>query len=262
MRILMIGDVIGKPGRTAVTALVLELRREYGIDLVIANGENTAGGFGITPDTAQELMAGDVDVITSGNHIWKQKEIIPYITEEWPLLRPANYPPGTPGRGYIRLGEIAILNLMGRVFMSPLDCPFRTADQVLGEMNGANPPKVIIVDFHAEATSEKQAMGWYLDGRVSAVLGTHTHVPTADARILPNGTAYVTDVGMAGPSNSVIGSDISAVLAGFLTGMPRRFTVPEGPVTFNSVFVEIDDSSGKATSIQRVDRTVNLDGRS
>ena len=257
MRILMIGDVIGNPGRKAVRALVPDLRREFDIDLVIANGENSAGGFGITPDTAQELMEGEVDVITSGNHIWKQKEIISYINEEWPLIRPANYPPGTPGRGHIRIGQTLVLNLMGRVFMSPLDCPFRTADQALKEADGADPPKVIIVDLHAEATSEKQAMAWYLDGRVSAVLGTHTHVATADARILPKGTAFVTDVGMAGPYNSVIGSDVQAVLEGFITQMPRRLTVPQGPVMLNSVLVDVDEEKGIATNIQRIDKMVN-----
>lgn len=256
MRILMIGDVIGEPGRKAIRNLVPGLRREYKIDLVIANGENTAGGFGITPDTALDLMAGGVDIITSGNHVWKQKEIIPYINEEWPLIRPANYPPGTPGRGHIRLGQTLVLNLMGRVFMSPLDCPFRTVDYLLEEIKRIDPPKVIIVDFHAEATSEKQAMAWYLDGRVSAVLGTHTHVGTADARILPNGTAYVTDVGMTGPYNSVIGSDIRAVLEGFITQMPRRLTVSKGPVILNSVLVDIDEKIGTATNIQRIDRMV------
>ena len=260
MRILMVGDVIGKPGRQAVQALVPRLRREHEIDLVIANGENTAGGFGITPETAQELMDGEVDVITCGNHVWKQKEIIPYINEEWPLIRPANYPPGTPGRGYIRLGQTLVLNTMGRVFMNTLDCPFRTTDQILKEVDGLNPPKVIIVDFHAEATSEKQAMAWYLDGRVSAVLGTHTHVATADARILPKGTAFVTDVGMTGPYNSVIGSDIRAVLEGFVTQMPRRFTVAQGPVILNSVMVDIDEEEGRATNIQRMDRMMTSNG--
>ena len=254
MRVLMVGDVIGKPGRKAVQALVPGLRREYEIDLVIANGENTAGGFGITPDTALELMDGEVDIITSGNHIWKQKEIIPYMDEESPLLRPANYPPGTPGRGHIRLGQTMVLNLMGRVFMAALDCPFRSADQILEEVKGINPPKVIIVDFHAEATSEKQAMGWYLDGRVSAILGTHTHVATADARILPQGTAYVTDVGMTGPYNSVIGSEVSSVMERFITQMPQRLAVAGGPVILNSVLVDINEEDGRATNVQRVDR--------
>ena len=254
MRILMIGDVIGHPGRNAIASLVPGLRSELQLDMVIANGENTAGGFGITPDTARELIDSDVDVITSGNHIWKQKEIIPFINEEWPLLRPANYPNGVPGRGYIRLGETVVISLMGRVFMSAIDCPFRTVDQLLKEINGMDPPKAIIVDFHAEATSEKQAMGWYLDGRVSAVLGTHTHVATADARILPKGTAFVTDVGMTGPYNSVIGSEIGGVLAGFLTQMPRRLTVASGPVILNSVMVEIDEQRRVATEICRIDR--------
>ena len=257
MRILMIGDVIGQPGRKAVQSLVPDLRREYEIDLVVANGENSAGGFGITPDTAQEMMGADVDVITSGNHIWKQKEIIPYMNEEWPLIRPANYPPGVPGRGHIRVGETVVINLMGRVFMSPLECPFRTADQVLDEVNGMNPPKYIIVDFHAEATSEKQAMAWYLDGRVSAVLGTHTHVATADARVLPQGTAFVSDVGMTGPYNSVIGNEIRSVLEGFITQMPRRMAIPHGPVIMNSVLVDVNQDDGKATNIQRVDRMVD-----
>ena len=254
MRVLMIGDVIGKPGRQAIRSLVPDLRREFKIDLVVANGENSAGGFGITPETAEELLEGSVDIITSGNHIWKQKEIIPFINEEWPLIRPANYPPGTPGRGHIRIGDTLVLNLMGRVFMNTLDCPFRAVDQLLAEVNGMNPAKVVIVDFHAEATSEKQAMAWYLDGRVSAVVGTHTHVPTADARILPKGTAFVTDLGMTGPYDSIIGSDIGTVLNGFLTQMPRRLTVPNGPVMMNSVLVDVDEGAGLATGIQRIDR--------
>lgn len=233
------------------------LREEYGIGLVIANGENSAGGFGVTPDTAEEILSGEVDVITSGNHIWKQKEIIPYINEEWPLIRPANYPPETPGRGYIRMGDTVVINLMGRVFMASLDCPFRAADQILREVKDVSPPKVIIVDFHAEATSEKQAMGWYLDGRVTAVLGTHTHVATADGRLLHKGTAYITDVGMAGPRNSVIGCETGAVIEGFLTQMPRKFTVPKGPVVLNAVLVDIDDETGMATGIQRLDRIVD-----
>ncbi len=257
MRILMIGDVIGKPGREAIQSLVPGLRRELKIDLVVANGENSAGGFGLTPETAEEILDGAVDIITSGNHIWKQKEIIPYISEEWPLIRPANYPPGTPGKGHMRVGNTLVVNLMGRVFMNTLDCPFRAADQLLAEVNGTNPAKVVVVDFHAEATSEKQAMAWYLDGRVSAVVGTHTHVPTADARILPKGTAFVTDLGMTGPYNSIIGSEVGAVLNGFLTQMPRRLTVPNGPVMMNSVLVEVDDESGAATGIQRIDRMMN-----
>ncbi len=255
MRILMIGDVIGQPGRRAVRQLVPQLREEFSIDLVIANGENTAGGFGITLDTAEELLQNGVDILTSGNHIWDQKEIIPHMGEGLPLIRPANYP-DAPGRGYLIQDGVMVLNLMGRVFMPTLDCPFRTANQVLDEAKTEGAPPVIIVDFHAEATSEKQGLGWYLDGRVSAVLGTHTHVGTVDARILPKGTAYLTDVGMTGPINSVIGSDTNAVLDRFLTGMPQRLPVAGGPVMLNSVLMDIDPETGKALSIQRIDRMV------
>jgi metallophosphoesterase (TIGR00282 family) len=255
LRILMIGDVIGQPGRRAVRQLVPQLREEFSIDLVIANGENTAGGFGITLDTAEELLQNGVDILTSGNHIWDQKEIIPHMGEGLPLIRPANYPEA-PGRGYLIQDGVMVLNLMGRVFMPTLDCPFRTANQVLDEAKTEGAPPVIIVDFHAEATSEKQGLGWYLDGRVSAVLGTHTHVGTVDARILPKGTAYLTDVGMTGPINSVIGSDTNAVLDRFLTGMPQRLPVAGGPVMLNSVLMDIDPETGKALSIQRIDRMV------
>jgi len=251
----MIGDVIGQPGRRAISRMVPALRREYGLDLVVANGENAAGGFGITLETAHELLESGVDVLTSGNHIWDQKEIIPHLDEGLPLLRPANYP-DAPGRGYLVLGDVVVLNLMGRVFMAPLDCPFRTADQLLREVKANGTPRVILVDFHAEATSEKQAMGWYLDGVVSAVFGTHTHVGTVDARILPKGTGYVTDVGMTGPVNSVIGSDTGAVLERFLTAMPQRLPVAEGPVMLNSVLVDVDPGTGKALTISRVDRMV------
>ncbi len=251
----MIGDIIGRPGRRAVRSLVPELRDEYDIDLVIANAENTAGGFGLTLDTAEELLNSGVDVLTSGNHIWDQKEIIPHMDEGLPLLRPANYP-DSPGRGYLVQDGVMVVNLMGRVFMAPLECPFRTADDLLRETQAPDRPKVIIVDFHAEATSEKQGLGWYLDGRVSAVLGTHTHVGTVDARILPRGTAYLTDVGMTGPVNSVIGSDTGPVLERFLTGMPQRLTVASGPVTMNSVLIDVDRDTGQATAIQRIDRTV------
>lgn len=256
MRALMIGDVIGRPGRRAVRQLVPDLRRELEIDLVVANGENSAGGFGITPDTAQELLEGGVDVITSGNHVWKKKEIIPYMQEEMPLIRPSNFPPEVPGRGYLTVGGTLVINLMGRVFMEALDCPFREANRVIQESVGLSSPRVILVDFHAEATSEKQALGWYLDGRVSAVVGTHTHVATADARVLPEGTAYVSDLGMVGPINSVIGTDPNTVVEKFLSQTPRVFNVAAGPVVFNSVLIDVDEDSGKATGIQRVDRMV------
>ncbi|MBI3954002.1 MAG: TIGR00282 family metallophosphoesterase [Chloroflexi bacterium] len=252
MRVLMVGDVVGKPGRRAVRALVPALRQELGLDLVIANGENAAGGYGITPATTQELLESGVDVLTSGNHIWDQKEIIPCLDQEVPLLRPLNYPPGTPGRGFLRLGDVLIINLMGRVFMQPLEHPFRAVDQFLQGL--AERPPVIIVDFHAEATSEKQAMGWYLDGRASAVLGTHIHVPTADARILPGGTAFVTDVGMVGPRDSVIGDTVESVLERFLTLRPNRLQVAEGPVRFCAVLIDVDRASGRALAIERVDR--------
>ncbi len=252
----MIGDIIGRPGRQALKAILPGLRQELAIDYVIANGENTAGGFGITSDTAYELLDNGVDLLTSGNHIWDQKEIIPYMDEGLPLIRPANYP-NAPGRGYLIYDGIMVLNLMGRVFMPALDCPFRTADAVLNEVAESENPKVIIVDFHAEATSEKQGLGWYLDGRVSAVLGTHTHVGTVDAKILPKGTAYLSDVGMTGPINSVIGSNVGDVLERFLTGLPQRLNVATGPSVLNSVLMDIDPETGKATSIQRIDRTAD-----
>lgn len=254
----MIGDVIGRPGREAVRRILPGLRRERGIDLVIANGENAAGGFGLTIETASELLDAGVDVITSGNHIWDKKEFIPYLDEArgdgLPVLRPANYPQA-PGVGVLRRKGAAVINLMGRVFMPQLDCPFRAADRLLAELRGEEEaPRVVIVDFHAEATSEKQAMGWYLDGRVSGVFGTHTHVGTVDARILPGGTAYLTDVGMTGPADSVIGSDVGDVLRRFLTSMPNNLSVAKGPCVFNAALAEIDDLTGCARSVERVDR--------
>lgn len=254
----MIGDIIGKPGRRAIRETLPNLRHNLELDIVVANGENTAGGFGITPETAQELLESGVDVITTGNHIWKQKDIIPYLNEEWPILRPANYPSTAPGRGHITLSNLTVVNIMGRVFMNSLDCPFRTMDQILSEIGQLNASTTIIVDFHAEATSEKQALGWYLDGKVSAVVGTHTHVGTSDCRILPNGTAYLTDVGMCGPYNSVIGCEIGPVIEGFVTQMPKKFTIPDGPVLMNAVQIDIDDSTGKATNIQRIDKLIDL----
>ena len=253
MRILMIGDVVGRPGRRAIEALLPDLRDELHLDLVLANGENTASGFGITLDTANELLSSGVDIITSGNHIWDQREIIPHLESTLPILRPLNYPPDTPGRGYLRTGNALIVNLIGRLFVGTFDCPFRAIDKLLKEL--PDPPKVIVVDFHAEATSEKEAMGWFLDGRVSAMVGTHTHVPTADARILPKGTAYVSDLGMVGALNSVIGAETEEALARFVTQMPQRLRIPtKGPLRFNSVLVEVDEATGKATDIVRVDR--------
>ncbi|MBI4308122.1 MAG: TIGR00282 family metallophosphoesterase [Chloroflexi bacterium] len=253
MRILVIGDVVGKPGRRAVRALVPSLRKEHHVDFVIANGENAAGGFGITLETVQEFLECGIDVVTTGNHVWDQKDIIPHLDGELPILRPHNYPPGVPGRGYVKSGDVLVVNLMGRTFMADLDCPFRAADRVLAEVSPK--PPVIVVDFHGEATSEKQAMGWYLDGRVSAVLGTHTHVGTVDVRILPKGTAFVTDIGMVGPRDSIIGDEVQSVLQRFLTQMPTRFDVAKGTVVFSSVLIDVDGETGQARSIQRLDRT-------
>ena len=249
----MVGDVIGRPGRRAARALLPGLRQEYAIDLIIANGENAAGGIGITTQTADELFESDVDVITSGNHIWAQREIIPTLDSSPAILRPLNYPNGVPGHGYFIRGEAMVVNLIGRTFIGNFDCPFRAIDQLLEDLADNKPP-VIIVDFHAEATSEKVAMGWYLDGRVSAVLGTHTHVGTVDARLLPKGTAHITDVGMTGPLDSVIGDDVNTVLTRFLTQLPYRISVGKGSVILNSVLVEIEEKTGRAKHIKRIDR--------
>ena len=245
--------MIGKPGRRAVQSLLPELIQQHEVDLVIANGENSAGGFGITLETAQELFQSGVNIITTGNHAWDQREIIPHLNGELPILRPYNYPSGVPGKGYLTKGRVMIVNLMGRTFMpTTIDCPFRAMDSLLSQI--PNKPPVIIVDFHGEATSEKGAMGWYLNGRVSAVLGTHTHVGTIDALVLPKGTAYVTDVGMVGPRDSVIGDDPEPVIERFLTGMPKRLSVGRGQVVrFSSVLVKVDGDSGKAVEIQRID---------
>ncbi len=252
MLILVIGDLVGRPGRKAISQLLPGLRQQYGLDLIIANAENVAGGVGITLATAKELLESGVDVLTSGNHIWAQKEIIPYLDSEMPILRPLNYPPRVPGKGYLVTGGVAVVNLMGRVFIGDFDCPFRAMDQLLAKLE----QKIIIVDFHAEATSEKVAMGRYLDGRVSAVLGTHTHVGTIDAQILPGGTAYVSDIGMSGPIDSVIGDDTEAVIQRFLTQIPHRLGVGKGKTAFNAILVGVDDETGKAISIERIYREV------
>lgn len=254
MNVLFIGDVVGAPGRRAVAELLDRAVDRYFIDLVVANGENAAGGLGITPAVADELLNTEIDILTSGNHIWKHKEIIPYLEESDRLLRPANYPPKTPGRGYtlvkIASGEpAAILNLEGRVFMSPLECPFRTADQVLEAL--PKEVKIIIVDMHAEATSEKLAMGWYLAGRVSAVVGTHTHVQTADERILPGGTGYITDAGMTGPVDSVIGMKKEIILERFLSQRPQPFKVATQNIQLQGVVLKID-SQGHCQKLTRL----------
>lgn len=253
----MIGDIIGKPGRQTLARLLPQLRSELNIDLVTANAENTAGGFGLTPKTARNLLDAGVDVMTSGNHIWDKKDILPHM-DELPLLRPANYY-GAPGRGWMMHGDVMVLNLQGRVFMPPIDCPFREADKRLAEAETelGRSPRVVLVDFHAEATSEKQGLGWYLDGRVSAVVGTHTHVGTADARVLPGGTAYVSDLGMTGPMDSVIGTETAPVLERFRTGLPQRFKPADGPCVLNSVLIDIDSETGRAADIVRIDRTID-----
>lgn len=257
MHILAIGDVIGKPGRETVRKLLPDLRQQYKLNLVIANAENTAGGMGLTLATAKELFDAGVDILTSGNHIWDQKEIIPYLDGNLPIIRPYNYPPGVPGKGYFIRGNVAVINLIGRTFMNNYDCPFRTMDSLLAGFRKNYP--IIIVDFHAEATSEKVAMGRYLDGRVSAVVGTHTHVGTIDAKVFPQRTAHITDIGMVGPLESIIGDDINAVVNRFLTVIPQRLAVGKGNKNiFNSVMINVDDKSGQALSIERLDREVDI----
>ncbi|MBI2853870.1 MAG: YmdB family metallophosphoesterase [Chloroflexi bacterium] len=254
MRILATGDLVGRPGRYALQVLLPQLRTELGLDLVIANGENLAGGVGITPDTAREVLGYGVDVITTGNHVWLHKDIIPYIDSGAPIVRPMNYPPGVPGRGYLEKNGVIVANLIGQTFMGSFDCPFRAMDHMLSKLGSS--PHIIFVDFHAEATSEKVAMGRYLDGRVTAVLGTHTHVGTIDSMLLPGGTAYVTDIGMTGPMDSVIGDDVDAVLERFLTKMPRRITVGGGKTIFNAMLVDVDPATGQAKGIRRIQREV------
>jgi metallophosphoesterase (TIGR00282 family) len=255
LKILFVADVVGHPGRDAVKALLPGLRKELSPDLVVLNGENAAGGFGLTAKIAAELKGSGADVITTGNHVFAQKEFVGELPNLERVLRPANYPPPAPGQGWCLVDagghQVLVMNLIGRIFLDPLDDPFRAADAILA----AHPETgVVFCDMHAEATSEKTAMGWYLNGRVSAVVGTHTHIPTADARVLPGGTAYVTDVGMVGPRDGCIGMDKDVVIQRFLSGVPNRFVVAPGPVTFNSVLVTINSSTGRATSIQRVDR--------
>lgn len=259
MLALFIGDIVGRQGRECVGRLVPALRAQYGLHLVVANGENAAGGFGITPQIADEILASGVDAITLGNHTWAQSEIIPYLLNtNAPVIRPLNFPPGTPGRGVVTVRasngvRVTIMNVLGRLFMEPLESPFRSVTEALIAVPRGTP---VIVDVHAEATSEKMALGYHLDGRVSAVLGTHTHVPTADVRVLPKGTLYVTDVGMVGPRDSIIGADKESMLQRFLTQMPVRSAKRDrfdGPVSFSSVLLEIDEATGKGISIRRLD---------
>ena len=260
MRILFIGDIFGRPGRTIVKERLAELVKAHNIDLVLANGENSAAGFGITPPLAEELFELGIEVLTTGNHVWDKREIVEYfqMADGIPhsparrLLRPANYPPGMPGMGFYqgKKGDVpyAVINLQGRVFMTANDDPFRVADCLLKEISA----KIVLVDIHAEATSEKISMGWYLDGRVTAVVGTHTHIPTADERVLPKGTAYITDVGMTGPYDSVIGIKKELILEKFLTNMPTRFEPATGDARLCAVVVDADESTGRARSIQRL----------
>ncbi len=255
MRVLFVGDIVGSAGRKVLRRYLPELQQEHEVDFTIANVENAAGGFGITADIARDILDYGVDVMTSGNHIWDKKEVVQYFSKEPRLLRPGNYPPGLPGTDSFvaatRVGVMAaVLNLQGRVFMPIIDCPFRRAEVQIERLS--RQAQVIIVDFHAEATSEKMAFSWFLDGKVSAVIGTHTHIPTADERILPQGTAYISDVGMTGSYNSVIGMKVEGSLSRFLTGIPSRFeSAKESPV-LSSVLLDIDEESGKARSIQRV----------
>jgi hypothetical protein len=255
MNILLFGDVVGKPGRRALARALPQLAETHRADLVVVNGENAAGGFGITEAIVREIIGMGAHMITTGNHVWDKREGVACLADDR-VLRPANYPDGAPGRGTRILHlpssgrTVGILNLAGRVFMTALDCPFRTADRLIDSLRAET--STIIVDFHAEATSEKEAMGYYLDGRVSAVIGTHTHVQTADARVLESGTAYITDVGMTGPRDSVIGMDRAAVLERFLTGVPQRFEVAGGPCIVSAVAVRVDDETGRATAIESI----------
>ena len=259
MKILFIGDIFGSPGRRIVADHVEDIVKANEIDLAIANAENAAGGFGITPAIAEDLFALGLDVLTSGNHIWDKRELYDYLNRQPRLLRPANYPDG-PGHGLVTVKarngvECAVINLQGRTYMPSTDCPFRKADSLLSQLDPA--VKVRFVDFHAEVTSEKIAMGWYLDGRVSAVVGTHTHVPTADTRLLPGGTAYQTDCGMTGPYRSVIGVDTETILQRFLTGLPVRMEAARHGAELHSVIVDVDDETGKAREMRR--HTINGD---
>ena len=254
LTVICVGDVFGEPGRRAIQMLLPKLKKQHEADLAVVNVENSASGFGVTPLIARTFLEQGVDVMTSGNHIWDKKEIIEYINKENLLLRPANYPPGTPGAGSIvvKAGphKVAVLNLMGRVFLPQLDCPFRKADEELERLRAET--SFIIVDMHAEATSESQAMGWHLDGRVSAVVGTHRHVQTADERVLPQGTAYITDLGMTGPTDSVIGVDKDIALERFITQMPNRFEPAKGPVALHGALIKVDAETGRGLSIERL----------
>ena len=255
MRIAFFGDVVGRPGRRAVTIVLRRMRRDEAIDFVVANGENAAGGKGIDVGSAEELQDAGVDVITTGNHVWAHRDIVPYLGENHRVLRPLNFAPGTPGAGWVvrpaRDGTpVAVVNLIGRVFMGPADCPFRAAEAVLPEV--AREARVVLVDMHAEATSEKVGMGRFLDGRVSAVVGSHTHVQTADEAVLSAGTAVLSDAGMCGPEDSVLGVRTDRVLERFLSQLPVRFEVASGPVLVQGALIDVVPETGRATAIRRI----------
>jgi metallophosphoesterase (TIGR00282 family) len=250
VRILFVGDVVGRPGRDAVAVLLPKLREELRVDLAIVNGENAAGGAGLTAEIARELQASGADVVTSGNHVWDQRQFMNEIGSLDFVLRPINLPANNPGRGSLVAKGVLVANAIGRTFMNPADDPFRAMDVLLA----TDVPRMRVLDWHAEATSEKLAMGWHLDGRITAVVGSHTHVPTADARVLPRGTALVCDTGMVGPRDSILGMRTDVIVERFRTGMPKRFEVADGQVVFGSVLIDADDASGTARSIERVDR--------
>lgn len=254
MRLLFVGDVVGRPGRRLVQRLLPSLRRELAVDFVVANGENAAAGAGITGESARELFDAGVDVLTGGNHIWDKEEGVAVVDRESRIIRPVNYPLGTPGRGFgiftAGTERVAVISVLGRIFMAPVDCPFRSVDGVLQKISGQ--AAVILVDLHAEATSEKIALGWYLDGRVSAVVGTHTHVATADEAILPRGTAYLTDVGMTGAHDSIIGVRKELALRRMLTLMPVRFQPADGDPRLHGVLLEVDSATGRAVRCERI----------
>jgi metallophosphoesterase (TIGR00282 family) len=259
MNILFLGDVVGKPGRKAVCSLLPRLIHREDISFTIANCENASGGTGVKPDSARQLLNAGVDLLTSGNHIWRYKEIFDFIENEQRLLRPANFPPGSPGAGWTCAStpggtSVGVVNLAGRVFMASIDCPFQAVEEILTKLDGQ--ARVVLVDMHAETTSEKGAMAWLLDGRVTAVLGTHTHVQTADERVLPGGTAFITDVGMCGPIDSVIGMKAKLAIRRFQTSMPTRFEPASGRVAVQGVVVSVDSQSGRATAIKRINEIV------
>lgn len=259
MNILFIGDIVGRPGRTIVKSLLPKLQQEHKVDFTIANAENAAGGRGLTREVKDELLGAGIDVLTMGNHVWDNKNIFGFVDDEPRLIRPANYPGDCPGQGYhiYRAGfnkKIAVINVSGRMFMAPLDCPFQAVNDILSEIN--DEVDYCFVDIHAEATSEKLAMAYCFDGKVSAVLGTHTHIQTSDERIMPNGTAYITDLGMTGPAISILGMEIGPIVEKFLTGRPTRFEVATGPAQLQGVLIELNETDNRAINIERISRVI------